>query len=164
MAIRPLKIQVPDSALIDLKNRLARTRLPAAVADAGWRYGTDRDFLKELVGHWRERFDWRAVEEHLNEFPQFLADIDGLDIHFLHVRGKGPNPLPLVMTHGWPSSIAEFVRIIPLLTDPAAHGGRSEDSFDVVAPSLPGFGFSKSPKRPGMSSRAVSQIWVKLMK
>src|SRR5215469_2056614 len=118
MAIRAFKIHVPDTALIDLKNRLTHTRLPDAVVARDWRYGTDREFLEELVQHWRERFDWRAAEERLNEFPQFLAEIDGLDIHFLHIRGKGPNPLPLVITHGWPSSIAEFGKLIPLLTDP----------------------------------------------
>jgi len=164
MAIRPFKIEVSDSALVDLKCRLARTRLPDTVANAGWRYGTDRDFLNALVVYWREHFDWRAAEERLNQFPQFIAEIDGLDIHFLHVRGKGPNALPLIVTHGWPSSVAEFAKIIPLLTDPASHGGRAEDSFDVIAPSLPGFGFSKAPKQPGMSSRAVTGIWVKLMK
>ena len=164
MAIHPFKIHVPDADIIDLKTRLARTRVPDAVANAGWRYGTDQDFLKELVAYWRESFDWRATEERLNQFPQFLADIGGLGFHFLHVRGQGPEPLPLVITHGWPSSIAEFARLIPLLTDPAAHGGRAEDSFDVVAPSLPGFGFSEAPKQPGKSSRAVTELWVRLMK
>lgn len=163
MAATPFKVAVPDADLADLKARLARTRWPDAVEGAGWRYGTDLDFLKSLVTHWRDRFDWRAAEARLNAFPQFTAEVDGHRLHFLHVKGKGPRPLPLVITHGWPSSVAEFEKIIPLLTDPATHGGRAEDSFDVIAPSLPGFGFSARPTRPGMTSTAATHLWPKLM-
>jgi pimeloyl-ACP methyl ester carboxylesterase len=163
MAATPFKIAIPDGDLADLKARLGRIRWPDAVEGAGWRYGTDPDFLKDLVTHWRDRFDWRAAEARLNTFPQFTADVDGHAIHFLHVKGKGPRPLPLVITHGWPSSVVEFEKIIPLLTDPAAHGGRAEDSFDVIAPSLPGFGFSARPTQSGMTSAAVTHLWAKLM-
>jgi microsomal epoxide hydrolase len=159
----PFQIAIPDAAVADLKARLARTRWPDAVDGAGWRYGADLDFLKSLVAYWRDGFDWRAAEARLNAFPQFLADIDGHGIHFIHAKGKGPRPLPLVISHGWPSSVAEFQKIIPLLTDPAAHGGRAEDSFDVIAPSLPGFGFSARPTEAGATSAAATRLWVKLM-
>jgi len=163
MSVMPFRVFVPEAALADLKNRLTHTRWPDAVEDAGWRYGTDVDFLKALAVHWRDRFDWPAAEARLNAFPQFTADVEGHAIHFLHVKGKGPNPLPLVITHGWPSSVAEFQKIIPLLTDPANHGARAEDSFDVIAPSLPGFGFSARPTQSGMTSAAVTRLWAKLM-
>lgn len=159
----PFQIAIPEADIADLKARLARTRWPDAVENADWRYGTDLDFLKELVAHWRDHFDWRAAEARLNTFPQFIADIDGHAIHFLHVKGKGPKPLPLLITHGWPSSVAEFQKIIPRLTDPASHGGRAEDSFDVIAPSLPGFGFSARPTQSGLSSAAATHIIAKLM-
>jgi microsomal epoxide hydrolase len=163
MRCEPFQIRIPESALSDLAARLGRTRFADAVKDAGWRYGADRGFMEALADHWRARFDWRAQEARLNAFPQFVADVDGQRIHFIHVRGKGPDPLPLVITHGWPSSFAEFSKIIPLLADPAAHGGRAEDSFDVIAPSLPGYGFSARPAAPGMSSPAVTALWAKLM-
>jgi microsomal epoxide hydrolase len=163
ISMTPFHIAIPDADITDLKARLARTRWPDAVENAGWRYGTDPDFLKQLVAHWRDRFDWRAAEARLNAFPQFTADVDGHAIHFLHVKGKGPKPLPLLITHGWPSSVAEFQTIIPLLTDPASHGGHAEDSFDVIAPSLPGFGFSAAPAQSGMSSAAVTHLLAKLM-
>ena len=163
MTTTPFRIAVPDAGVADLRARLARTRWPDAVEDAGWRYGTDLDFLKRLVAYWRDGFDWRAAESRLNALPQFLADVDGHAIHFLHVKGKGPKPLPLLVTHGWPSSVAEFQKIIPLLTDPASHGGRAEDSFDVIAPSLPGFGFSARPTQGGMSSAEATRLLAKLM-
>jgi pimeloyl-ACP methyl ester carboxylesterase len=163
MTVTPFRIAIPDADIADLKERLARTRWPDAVEEAGWRYGTDLDFLKRLTAYWRDGFDWRAAEARLNAFPQFTAEVDGHAIHFLHVKSKGPKPLPLLVTHGWPSSVAEFQKIIPLLTDPASHGGRAEDSFDVIAPSLPGFGFSGRPTEPGMSSAAATQLLAKLM-
>lgn len=163
MTVTPFQIATPDTDIADLKARLARTRWPDAVEEAGWRYGTDLEFLKALVAHWRDRFDWRAAEARLNAFPQFRADVDGQAIHFLHVKGKGPKPLPLLVMHGWPSSVAEFQKIIPLLTDPANHGGRAENSFDVIAPSLPGFGFSARPTQSGMSSAAATHLFAKLM-
>ena len=159
----PFKIAIPDAAIADLKARLARIRWPDAVENAGWRYGADLDFLKALAAYWRDEFDWRAAEARLNAFPQFLAEVDGHQIHFLHVKGQGPRSLPLIITHGWPSSVAEFQKIIPLLTDPASHGGRAEDSFDLIAPSLPGFGFSGRPTHPGMTSAEATRLLAKLM-
>jgi len=163
MSVRPFTIRVPDAELSDLAARLGRTRWPDELAGTGWNYGAAKELMQPLVAHWRDHFDWRAQEARLNAFPQFIAKVDNQDIHFIHVRGKGPKPLPLVITHGWPSSFAEFTKIIPLLTDPAAHGGKAEDAFDVVAPSLPGFGFSPRPVKPGMTSAAVTALWVKLM-
>ena len=163
MAVTPFTIDVPDHDLAALADRLARTRLPDAVTDGGWSYGADRAFMRDLTAYWRDSFDWRAQEAKLNRLPQFTADIDGNEIHFVHARGRGPKPLPLLITHGWPSSFAEFAKIIPLFTDPAAHGGRAEDSFDVIAPSLPGFGFSAHPTTSGVTSAAVTTLWVKLM-
>jgi microsomal epoxide hydrolase len=119
--------------------------------------------MKELVAYWRDRFDWRAQERQLNKFPQFTTRIDGLDIHFIHAHGKGPSPRPLILTHGWPSSVAEFTRIIPYLTDPGAHGGDPADAFDVIAPSMPGYGFSSRPTKRGGTSLSVAPIWTKLM-
>ena len=163
MAVTPFTIDVPDHDLAALADRLARTRLPDAVTDGGWSYGADRAFMRDLTAYWRDSFDWRAQEAKLNRLPQFTADVDGNEIHFVHARGRGPKPLPLLITHGWPSSFAEFAKIIPLFTDPAAHGGRAEDSFDVIAPSLPGFGFSAHPTTSGVTSAAVTTLWVKLM-
>lgn len=160
---RPFAIFIPDSELADLALRLKQTRWTDAVADAGWKYGAELEFMRSLGDYWRNRFDWRAQEKRLNAFPQFIANVDGQDIHFVHVRGKGPKPLPLVITHGWPSSFAEFTKILPLLTDPTAHGGRAEDAFDVVAPSLPGYGFSGRPRQSGGTSRHVTGLWTKLM-
>ena len=163
MTATPFQIAIPDADIADLKARLAQTRWPDAVQNAGWRYGADLDFLKALVAYWRDRFDWRAAEARLNAFPQFTADVDGHAIHFLHVKGKGPKPLPLLISHGWPSSVAEFQKIIALLTDPANHGGHAEDSFDVIAPSLPGFGFSARPTQSGMTSAMATHLFAKLM-
>ncbi len=163
MAVTPFTIHVPDHDLAALADRLARTRLPDEVTESGWSYGADLAFMRDLAAYWSDGFDWRMQEAKLNQLPQFTADIDGNKIHFVHARGKGAKPLPLLITHGWPSSFAEFAKIIPLLTDPAAHGGRAEDSFDVIAPSLPGFGFSAHPTTSGMTSAAVTKLWVKLM-
>ena len=120
-------------------------------------------YVKELVEYWRTTFDWRARERAINAFQHFRADVDGLGIHFIHERGQGPDPLPLIVTHGWPGSFAEMLEIIPMLTDPASHGADPADSFDVVVPSLPGYGFSDRASQRGMSFRAVADLWVKLM-
>src|SRR5439155_1136699 len=130
----------------------------------GWTYGTNLAYLRELVAYWRERFDWRAAEARLNALPQFRARVGGLGIHFIHVRGVGPAPLPLVITHGWPGSVAEFVEIIGPLTDPARHGGDPADAFDVVAPSMPGYGFSDHPAVPGMEPERIAALWAELMR
>ena len=141
MHVEPFRIAVSDAVLADLRERLARTRFPDEIADSGWTYGTPLAYAKELVAYWRDRYDWRKHEAALNAFPQFRAKVGDLGIHFIHVKGKGPKPFPLVITHGWPGSVAEFTKIIGPLTDPAAHGGDPADAFDVVCPSMPGYGF-----------------------
>src|SRR5689334_6557456 len=142
MDVKPSKINVPQAALDDLRDRLADTRWTDDIDGSGWDYGTDAAFLKRLVAHWQHSFDWRAQEAKLNQFAQYRAGIDGLGIHFIHERGKGPNPLPIVLTHGWPDSFYRYIKLIPMLTDRASYGGDPNDSFDVIVPSLPGFGFS----------------------
>lgn len=161
--VRPFRIAVPDEALDDLRERLARTRLPGEVEDGGWGYGTDLAYLRELVEHWRERYDWRAAEAALNRLPQFTAEVGGTELHFVHARGRGPAPMPLLFIHGWPGSFWEVHRILGPLTDPAAHGGDPADAFDVVAPSLPGYGFSPDPGRPGMHPGAIADALAALM-
>ncbi len=163
MHVEPFRIAVPDSVLADLRERLARTRFPDEVPGSGWGYGTDLSYMRELVAYWRERYDWRAAETRLNALPQFRAAVGGLDVHFIHQRGKGPKPLPLIITHGWPGSVAEFVKIIGPLTDPAAHGGDPADAFDLVAPSMPGYGFSGHPTEPGMDPERIAALWRELM-
>ncbi len=163
MKIEPFQVHVDQSVLDDLRQRLARTRWPDAIPGAEWDYGFSLAYLKELVGYWRERFDWRAQESEMNRFAHFRATVDGVGVHFIHERGRGPNPLPLVMTHGWPGSFLEMLKILPLLTDPAAHGGNARDSFDVIVPSIPGFGFSDRPSVPGMNTFRVADLWLGLM-
>ena len=163
MEIQQFTIDVPQAVLDDLAARLACTRWPDAIPGAGWDYGTDPGYLRELVQYWQADYDWRAQERTLNEFRHFRADVDGLGIHFIHERGKGPDPFPLVISHGWPGSVVEMLRIIPMLTDPAAHGADPSDSFDVVVPSLPGYGFSDKPTDRGMSNIRIAGIWHKLM-
>lgn len=153
-------IHVDDKTLDDLRNRLSNTRWPDAPADAGWSYGTNLDYLKELVDYWIKQYDWRRHEAALNKLPQFKATIDDISIHFIHVKGKGTSPRPLILTHGWPDSFYRFHKVIPLLTDPASYGGDSSQSFDVIVPSIPGFGFSD---RTAVSSQAVADVWAKLM-
>jgi pimeloyl-ACP methyl ester carboxylesterase len=163
MEVKPFTIAVEDSVLEDLRQRLADTRWPDEIPNTGWDYGSNLTYLKELVEYWRTGFDWRAQEAKLNAFSHFKSEVDGLDIHFIHERGRGPNPMPLVITHGWPSCFFEMTKIIPLLADPASHGGEPADSFDVVAPSLPGFGFSDHAQDRGMEVQRVAGMWNKLM-
>ena len=163
MDVKPFTITVEDSVLDDLRQRLAETRWPDEIPNTGWDYGSNLAYIKELVEYWRTDFNWRAQEAKLNEFNHFKSEVDGLDIHFIHEKGKGRNPIPLIITHGWPSCFFEMTKIIPLLTDPASHGGDSADSFDVVAPSLPGFGFSDHAKDRGMEVHRVAGMWNKLM-
>jgi pimeloyl-ACP methyl ester carboxylesterase len=162
-AIVPFKIRISDDVLADLKQRLARTRFPGEIPGSDWDYGTNLAYLKELVAYWRDRFDWRAQEQRLNRIDQFKTNIDGLDVHFIHQRSRNANAFPLVVTHGWPGSIVEFTKIIGPLTDPAAHGGRPEDAFHVVAISLPGFGFSGKPAERGYGPERIAGIVAKLM-
>jgi epoxide hydrolase len=162
-AIHPFTIRVPDAVLTDLKIRLKSPRYPDALQGDGWTYGTDIGYLKQLVAYWRDHFDWRAQERALNRFEQFTTNIDGVTIHFLHRRSKEPNAFPLLITHGWPGSFVEFAKVIGPLTDPAAHGGRSADAFDVVIPSIPGFAFSEKPREPGYDTARIGAIEAKLM-
>lgn len=163
MAVERFHIHVPDEILDDLQYRLRHIRWPDQVEDTGWERGTELNTLKSLVSYWRDQYDWRAQESVLNRFSQFRCHIEGIDVHFVHERGKGPNPLPLILTHGWPDSYLRYQKIIPLLTDPASYGGNPEDSFDVIVPSVPGFGFSSRPKQPGVNNKHVANMWAKLM-
>jgi pimeloyl-ACP methyl ester carboxylesterase len=162
-AIVPYKINIPDAVLRDLKDRLARTRFPDQLQNVGWETGTDMAYLKPLVEYWRDRFDWRAQERMLNQFDQFTTDIDGLTVHFIHQKSPVPGAMPLALTHGWPGSIVEFHKIIGPLTDPVKYGGRAEDAFNVVAISLPGFGFSERPQDRGYNPEKMADIIAKLM-
>ena len=162
MHVTPFHIDVPDGILADLAVRLDRTRLADEVDAGDWSRGTHRGYLASLVHYWRHEFDWRAQEAALNELPHRRVDIDGLGIHFVHVRGRGPDPLPLLLTHGYPDSFVRFLNLIPRLTDPAAHGGDAADAFDVVVPSLPGYGFSDRPTTTGATFR-IGEIWHTLM-
>jgi pimeloyl-ACP methyl ester carboxylesterase len=159
----PYKIHLSDETLRDLKDRLRHARFPDQIAGSGWDYGTDTQYLKELVGYWGNGFDWRKQEKRLNQLHHYRAEIDGLRIHFIHERGKGPRPVPVLMLHGWPSTFVQFEKIIPLLTDPAAHGAPNAPSFDVVVASLPGYGFSDAPKERGAAIRAIAERMTKLM-
>ena len=163
MFARPFVIDTPESMLADLKDRLRKTRLPQPLASVGWSEGMDADVLRDLITHWSTTFDWRAQEAALNRLPQFLATLGEQEIHFVHQRGIGPNPMPLVLTHGWPGSFIEMQRIIELLTDPASHGGDPADAFDVVVPSLPGYTFSAPFKQTGCGPYEVAGLWRELM-
>ncbi|HLO16140.1 MAG TPA: alpha/beta fold hydrolase [Anaerolineales bacterium] len=163
MPIEPFQVAVPQEILDDLRERLERTRWPDEVHQAGWRYGTDLGYMKELANYWLTKFDWRMQEQWINSFANYQTVVGGLRIHFIHERGKGPNPIPLLITHGWPSSFVEMLKLIPLLTDPANHGSEASDAFDVVVPSVPGFGFSERPIQAGMTRWRVAEIWAKLM-
>jgi len=163
MSTESFAVNIPQATLDDVRDRLARTRWTDEVAGAGWDYGANLAYLKELTSYWRDTFDWRTQEQAINAFPHFRAIVDGVGIHFIHQRGTGDNPLPLVLLHGWPSSFWQMLKVIPLLTDPAAHGGDAADSFDVVVPSLPGYGFSDRPAEPGMSVGRIADLCAALM-
>jgi len=163
-AIRPFTVHIPQEALDDLKRRLDSTRWPDQETVADGSQGIPLAKLKELVRYWQTDYDWRKVETKLNSLPQFVTRIDGVDIHFIHVRSKHPNALPLIITHGWPGSVIEQLKVIGPLTDPTAHGGRAEDAFDVVIPSLPGYGFSGKPTGTGWNPDHIARAWAELMK
>ncbi|WP_329257525.1 epoxide hydrolase 1 [Actinoallomurus sp. NBC_01490] len=162
-AVTPTRLDVPESELADLRDRLARTRWPESETVEDWSQGVPLDYLRRLCRYWAEEYDWRATERRLNALPQFRTTIDGLGIHFLHVRSPHESALPLVLTHGWPGSIVEFLKVIGPLTDPTAHGGRASDAFHVVCPSLPGYGFSDKPAGPGWGVERIAAAWVELM-
>src|SRR3954453_17431334 len=161
--IRPFKISVPDEDLADLRRRLVATRWPDKETVADQSQGAQLAKLQELVRYWGTGYDWRRAEARLNALPQFMTTIDGVDIHFIHVRSRQPNALPVIVTHGWPGSVIEQLKIIGPLTDPIAHGGRVEESFDVVIPSLPGYGFSGKPTATGWDPQRVARAWAVLM-
>jgi len=162
--IRPFRIDVSDAELEDLRDRLARTRWPDELPGVGWSYGVALDYVKDMTEYWRTSFDWRKQEAVLNEFPQFTIEIDDTNVHFLHVRSPEPNALPLILTHGWPGSVAEFLDVIGPLTDPRSHGGDPADGFDLVIPSIPGYGFSGPTRETGWDSARVAKAWDALMK
>jgi pimeloyl-ACP methyl ester carboxylesterase len=159
----PFQIAIAQPVLDDLRERILRTRWPDQIAGSGWEQGTDGAALRGLLDHWANRFDWRAQEQVLNRLGHFRTELDGLGLHFIHERGRGPKALPLILTHGWPSSFLEMTRLIPHLVDPAAHGASAADSFDVVAPSLPGMGFSDRPRSSGMTKTRIAGLWNRLM-
>jgi epoxide hydrolase len=160
--IREFRIAIPQAALDDLRDRLRRTRWPAGVPGVGWERGVPVDYLKGLADRWLS-YDWRAWEARLNAFPQFMTEIDGQTIHFLHVRSREAAAIPLILTHGWPGSIVEFLKIMGPLTDPRANGSSPDDAFHVVAPSLPGFGFSTPLKEPNWNHARIARAWATLM-
>jgi epoxide hydrolase len=161
--VTPFRIEVPDADLHDLRERLNRTRWPEAETVADWSQGVPLAYLRELCGYWADGYDWRATEARLNALPQFRTGIDGLGIHFVHVRSPHPDALPLVVTHGWPGSLVEFLKVIGPLADPTAHGGDAADAFHVVCPSLPGYGFSDKPAQPGWGVERIADAWARLM-
>jgi pimeloyl-ACP methyl ester carboxylesterase len=162
MSVKPFMIDVSQETLDDLRQRLGRTRWPDEPLEKGWDHGVEQGYLRALTEHWLRGFDWRAQEAALNRFSHFRATVDGFGVHFVHERGKGERPLPLILTHGYPDSFVRFVKVIPMLTDPVRHGGEAEDAFDVVVPSLPGFGFSDKPRKAGFTFQ-VGDLWHTLM-
>jgi pimeloyl-ACP methyl ester carboxylesterase len=161
--ITPFRISVPDADLADLRERLRRTRWPEPETAGGWSQGVPLAYLQDLCGYWADGYDWRACEARLNALPQYRTEIDGLAIHFLHVRSPHPGALPLIITHGWPGSVVEFGKVIGPLTDPAAHGGDPADAFHLVCPSLPGYAFSGKPAAPGWGIGKIAAAWAELM-
>jgi pimeloyl-ACP methyl ester carboxylesterase len=164
MAAEKFAIQIPDAVLADLARRLDATRWPDELVDAGWEFGSNLGYMRSLTEYWRHGYDWRREEAVLNQFPHYRIALDGFYIHFVHVRGNGPAPVPLIVTHGWPGSFVEMVKLIPLLTNPPAHGGSPDDAFDVIVPSLPGYGFSDRPRERGMDPKKIAALWALLMK
>ena len=163
MTPRPFSIDVPQAVLDDLKRRLEATRWPEPIPGVSWEYGAEVAYVRELCDYWRTDYDWRKHEAELNRYPQFLCEVDGVDIQFWHVKGKGPSPFPLLLIHGWPGSLVEFERMIGPLTDPAAYGGDPADAFHVVVPSLPGFGWGGKPKERGWGISRIAAAFDTLM-
>ena len=161
--ITPFRIAIPDADIDDLRRRLAGTRFPEKETPDDWSQGVPLAYVRELATYWEKQYDWRRAEARINGFPQFKTTVDGLDIHFLHVRSPHENALPLVLTHGWPGSIVEFLKVIGPLTDPTNHGGEAADAFHVVCPSLPGYGFSGKPAEPGWGVEKTAGAWAALM-
>ena len=163
-AIRPFRVNVPEEDLLDLRRRLAATRWPDREIVADQSQGVKLTTIQQLVRCWQSDYDWRKVEARLNALPQFITEIDGVDIHFIHVRSPHANALPMIVTHGWPGSIIEQMKIIGPLTDPTAHGAKASDAFDLVIPSIPGYGFSGKPTTTGWDPVRIARAWIVLMK
>jgi pimeloyl-ACP methyl ester carboxylesterase len=163
-SVEKFRIEIADEVLEDLKRRLDATRFPDQIPDTGWEYGTELSYLKDLIAYWSEQFDWRAQEERLNLFDQFRTEIDGQKIHFIHQRSKHPDALPIIISHGWPGSVVESAKVIGPLTDPEAHGGRAEDAFHVICPSLPGYGFSEPTRDRSWDVHRMAQAFIELMR
>jgi microsomal epoxide hydrolase len=161
--LRPFRVDVPEAVLDDLRDRLARTRWPDQIPNTPWDYGTDLTYLQDLCETWRTDFDWRKQEERFNRWPHFLTDIDGTQVHFIHARSPEPDAFPLIITHGWPGSVSEFLDIIDPLIAPSAHGAAGRIAFDVVCPSIPGYGWSGPTTEPGWDVMRVAQAWQTLM-
>ena len=161
--VQPFRCHVSDDVLADLKARLARVRWPDQLDGAGWDYGTERGYLEELCTYWRDSFDWRAAEARFNRYPQFTAEINGENVHFYHIRSPEPDALPLIITHGYPGSVAEFLDILGPLSDPASHGGNPRDAFHVIAPSIPGYGFSGPTRNKGFNIAKAAAINDRIM-
>src|SRR5580693_2209766 len=162
--MRQFKIDIPQSQLDDLKQRIAATRWPDEMPGVGWSRGAPLGYIKELAEYWRTTYDWRAAEARINHFPQFLTTLDGVQVHFLHVRSAEPDAMPLILTHGWPGSFVEFLDVIDPLVNPTAHGGGPDDAFHVIIPSIPGYGFSGPARQPGWDTERVAQAWKELMR
>src|SRR5271166_5512528 len=162
-AIRPFRVNIPEEALADLRRRIAMTRWPDRETVSDESQGVQLATMQELARYWGTDYDWRKIEARLNALPQFMTEIDGLDIHFIHARSKHENALPLIVTHGWPGSVIEQLKIIDPLTDPTAHGASASDSFHLVVPSLPGYGFSGKPTAPGWNPVSIAKAWATLM-
>src|SRR5471030_2926494 len=163
MKATPFHLKVSEEELADLRQRLSQTRWLKEMPGIGASEGIDMTFLKSLVDYWQHQFDWRAQEDKINRFDHFKAEVAGHCVHYIHQRGTGHSPMPLLLTHGWPGSFVEMLEIIPLLTDPSAHGGDPADSFDIIVPSLPGYGFSAAPEKKGIGSYEIAAIWAELM-
>ncbi|MFL5205213.1 MAG: epoxide hydrolase family protein, partial [Microvirga sp.] len=163
-AIRPFRADIPEEALVELRRRIAATRWPDQETVADQSQGIQLAKIRPLVEHWGTGYDWRKAEAKLNALPQFMTRIDGVDIHFIHVRSPHPNALPLIMTHGWPGSVFELLKTVGPLTDPPAHGGGAQDAFDLVLPSMPGYGFSGKPTDTGWGPDRIARAWAELMK
>jgi epoxide hydrolase len=163
MTVTPFRIAIPDTELAELKTRLHFARLTTAIPDMGWAYGMDNRYLRDLISYWREQYDWRAEEAKLNRHPQFIADIDGAGLHFIHARSAHSNAFPLVLTHGWPGSTHEFCKVIEPLVAPERHGGDPRDAFHVICPAIAGYGWSQAVDQPGCDVRFVAARQIKLM-
>src|SRR6188474_353623 len=162
--IRPFQVDIPEEQIEDLRRRIAATQWPEKETVADDSQGVPLALMQDLARYWAAEYDWRKVEARLNALPQFITRIDGLDIHFIHIRSKHANALPVIVTHGWPGSVVEQLKIIGPLTDPTAYGGTAEDAFDVVIPSMPGYGFSERPTEPGWNGPRIAAAWITLMK